>query len=90
MTQPYCAMLMKVDNSAVILGRRNAFARCLITKFRLGLGFFLIISNGKFENHLNKVKFVLKKPKATGFKINAEKLFFARDNLEYLARIINF
>ena len=27
---------------------------------------------------------VLKKFKAAGFKINAEKLFFARENLEYL------
>ena len=44
----------------------------------------LIISNGNFEDHLNKVKIVLKKLKAAGFKINAEKSFFARDNLEYL------
>ena len=44
----------------------------------------IIISNGNFEDHLNKVKIVLKKLKAAGFKINAEKYFFARDNLEYL------
>ena len=44
----------------------------------------LIISNGNFEDHLNKVKIVLKKLKAAGFKINAEKSFFTRDNLEYL------
>ena len=43
----------------------------------------LIISNGDFEDHLNKVKIVLKKLKAAGFKINVEKSFFARDNLEY-------
>ena len=42
------------------------------------------ISNGNFEDHLNKVKIVLKKIKAGGFKINAEKSFYARDNLEYL------
>ena len=34
-----------------------------------------IISNGKFEDHLNKVKIVLKYLKAAGFKINAEKSF---------------
>ena len=44
----------------------------------------LIISNSNFEDHLNKVKIVLKKLKAAGFKINAEKYFFVRDNLEYL------
>ena len=44
----------------------------------------LIISNGTFEDHLNKVKIVLKKLNAFGFKINAEKSKFARDNLEYL------
>ena len=44
----------------------------------------LIISNGNFEDHLNKVKVVLKKLKPAGLKINADKSFFARDNLEYL------
>ena len=41
----------------------------------------LIISNGNFEDHLNKDKIVLKKLIAAGIKINAEKSFFARDNL---------
>ena len=41
-------------------------------------------SFGIFEDHLNKVKIVLKKLKIAGIKINAEKSFFARDNLEYL------
>ena len=44
----------------------------------------LIISNGNFEDHQNKVKILLKKLKAAGFKINAEKSFFAKNNLEYL------
>ena len=30
------------------------------------------------------MKIILKKSKAAGFKINAKKSFFARDNLEYL------
>ena len=47
------------------------------------------ISNGNFENHLNKVKRVLLKLKAGGFKINAEKSFFTKDNLEYLDFTIN-
>ena len=44
----------------------------------------LIISNGNFEDQLNKVKTVLKKLKVAGIKVNAEKSFFARDKLEYL------
>ena len=45
----------------------------------------LVISNGNFEDHLNKVNIVLKKQKAADFKINAAKSFFAIDNLEYLS-----
>ena len=33
------------------------------------------ISNGNFEDHLNKIKIVLKKLKAAGFKIKAENHF---------------
>ena len=45
----------------------------------------LIISNGNFEDHLNNAKIVLKKLlKEAGIKINAKKMFFARDNLDYL------
>ena len=40
----------------------------------------LIISNDNFEDHLNIVKIVLKKLKAAGVKINADKSFFANDN----------
>ena len=39
----------------------------------------IIISNGNFEDHLNKVKIVLKKEKAAVHKINAEKSKFAKD-----------
>ena len=48
----------------------------------------LIISNSNFEDHQNNVKIFLLKVKPAGFKINAEKSLFARDNLEYLGFII--
>ena len=35
----------------------------------------LIISNGNFEDHQNKIKIELKKFEAAGFKINSEKSF---------------
>ena len=44
----------------------------------------LKIRKGRFKDHLNMVKIVLKKLKAAGFKINAEKSFFVKDKLEYL------
>ena len=43
-----------------------------------------IIRIGDIKNQLNKVKIVLKKLNAAGFKINSNILFSARDNLEYV------
>ena len=44
----------------------------------------LIVRNDNFEDHLDNVKIILKKVEGADFKINAEKLFFARYSLEYL------
>ena len=44
----------------------------------------LIISNTSFEDHINKLVKVLSKLDQKGFKVNAEKSFFARNKLEYL------
>jgi len=44
----------------------------------------LIVSNESFEDHLNKIDKMFKILLKAGFNINAEKSFFARDELEYL------
>ena len=44
----------------------------------------LLISNKSLEDHINKLDKVLNKLKSAGFKVNAEKSFFARNELEYL------
>ena len=44
----------------------------------------LVISNGTFDDHLSKLDKVFFKLQAAGFKVNAEKSFFAKDELEYL------
>ena len=44
----------------------------------------LVISNGTFDDHLNKLDKVFMKLQKAGFKVNAEKSFFAKDELEYL------
>ena len=49
----------------------------------------LIISNKSFEDHINKLDKVLSKRNQKGFKLNAEKSYFARNELEYLGFTIN-
>ena len=49
----------------------------------------LIISNKSLENHIEKLDKVLSKLKSAGFKVNAEKSFFNRNELQYLDFKIN-
>ena len=44
----------------------------------------LVVSNGTFDDHLEKLGTVLEKLQNAGFKVNADKSFFAKDELEYL------
>jgi hypothetical protein len=44
----------------------------------------LIVSNGTFKDHMEKLHKVLKRLEDAGFHANARKCFFARDELEYL------
>ena len=44
----------------------------------------LCISNGTYEDHLDKLDKVLSILKKSGFKINANKSFFCQKELEYL------
>ena len=44
----------------------------------------LIISNNSYDDHLEKLDKVFNKLQKAGFKVNAEKSFFAKGELEYL------
>ena len=44
----------------------------------------LAITNGSFDDHLEKLDVVLARLREAGLKVNAKKLFFARTELEYL------
>ena len=44
----------------------------------------LIITNGSYEDHLDKVEQVLQRLQHAGLKVNANKSFFAQTELEYL------
>ena len=43
----------------------------------------LIISNNSYDDHLEKLDKVFNKLQKAGFKVNAEKSFFAKGELEY-------
>ena len=45
----------------------------------------LVLTKSSFEDHLVKLDSVLKKLKGAGLKINANKSFFAHEELEYLS-----
>ena len=44
----------------------------------------LCLTKGTFEDHLEKLKRILARLQQAGLKVNANKLFFARSELEYL------
>ena len=57
------------------------FVRCYIDDI-------LIISNGTFEDHMEKLDIVLSRVEQAGFRANVRKCFFAEDELEYLGYIL--
>ena len=44
----------------------------------------LCLTKGTFEDHLEKLKRILARLQQAGLKVNANKSFFARSELEYL------
>ena len=48
----------------------------------------LVLTKGTFEDHLEKLEFVLQRVQEAGLKVNAPKSFFARAELEYLGYLI--
>ena len=48
----------------------------------------LVISNGTFEDHLDKLNEILNRLRKAGLKVNAKKSFFAENKLEYLGFLI--
>ena len=49
----------------------------------------ITVANKSLEDHISKLSKVLSKLKQKGFKGNAEKFFFVRNELEYLRLTIN-
>jgi len=49
----------------------------------------LVITNGTYEDHLEKLSSVFTKLQDAGLKVNIKKSFFAQEELEYLGYWIN-
>ena len=58
----------------------NKLFNCL-DYVRTYIDVLLVISNKSLEDHIKKLDKVLSKWKLSGFKVNAEKSFFARNEL---------
>ena len=50
----------------------------------------LCITKGSFEDHLEKLGMVLDRLRQAGLKVNAKKSFFAKDELEYVSRLLDY
>ena len=48
----------------------------------------LVISNGSFEDHLDKLKVVLQRLSNAGFKVNAKKYTFCTNEIKYMGYIL--
>ena len=51
---------------------------------RTHLDDLLVITKGTYKDHLEQLEMMLSRSKEAGLKVNAKKLFFAQEELEYL------
>ena len=56
--------------------------------FRVYIDDILIVSDGSYEDHLEKMEQVLGRLERAGFRANVRKCFFAEDELEYLGYLL--
>lgn len=80
----YLALPMGVSVSPDIFQHRMSSLMDGLTFVRTYLDDLLTITKGSFDDHLQKLHIVLERLRNAGLKINAEKSFFARSELEYL------
>ncbi len=55
---------------------------------RAYIGDLLVITRGTLEDHLEKLREVLRRLRGAGLKVNAAKLFFCTHEIEYLGYIL--
>ena len=80
----YQALPMGLSNSPDIFQEKMSELMDGLEFVRAYIDDLLIITDGSYEDHLEKVEQVLSRLREAGLKVNAEKSFFARTELEYL------
>ena len=80
----YLRLPMGVHSSPDIFQHRMATLMDGLQFVRTYLDDLLLITKGDFSDHLDKLEKVLERLRNAGLKVNAEKSFFGRAELEYL------
>ena len=80
----YQKLSMGLCNSPDIFQERISFLIQGLEYVRTYIDNLLIITKSDYQDHLDKLETVLNKLSETGLKVNTNKSFFARSELEYL------
>lgn len=80
----YQRLPMGLNNSPDIFQEKMSELMLGLEFVRTYLDDLLVITNGTFKDHLERLEMVLQRLKQAGLKVNANKSFFARGELEYL------
>ena len=80
----YLRLPMGLSNSPDIFQEKMSELMSDLEYVRTYLDDLLVITNGTFEDHIQKLDAVLAKLEYAGLKVNAKKSFFAQGELEYL------
>jgi hypothetical protein len=80
----YQRLPMGLCNSPDIFQEKMSELMADLEYVRAYIGDLLIITNGDFDDHLNKLREALVRLEAAGLKVNALKSFFGKGELEYL------
>ena len=80
----YQRLPMGLCNSPDIFQEKMSDLMCGLDFVRAYIDDLLSITNGTFEDHLEKLELIFKRLVSAGLKVNADKSFFAKHELEYL------
>jgi hypothetical protein len=80
----YQRLPMGLCNSPDIFQEKMSELMCGLEFVRAYIDDLLAITNGSFRDHLEKLELIFKQLQQAGLKINADKSFFAKYELEYL------
>ena len=80
----YQRLPMGLCNSPDIFQEKMSDLMCGLEFVRAYIDDLLAITNGTYDDHLEKLELIFKRLRQAGLKVNAAKSFFAKHELEYL------